>query len=113
MNFKRARAAALALAIGFGLSSAALAAHELRPDRRGELLGELDFFAYCASAHGDASRAVLFSNDAFGWRCLVVEPLYTTAEIDPDLACELQYATRAAARTDDSASPYRWMCLRD
>jgi hypothetical protein len=112
VNSRRALASVLALVLGFGVGSAMVAGIRLRDQGPGGVLGELDFFAYCATAYAPSSRAVLYSNDAYGWRCLVFDPLFSTPEIDPDAACSALYGVDAEARTADPASPYRWRCYR-
>jgi hypothetical protein len=112
VNAKRALASVLAVVLGFGVGSALVAGTRLRDDGPGGVLGELDFFAYCASTYAPTSRAVIYGNDAYGWRCMVFEPLYATLEIDPDEACSVQYGVDAEARTADPASPYRWRCYQ-
>jgi hypothetical protein len=109
---KRALASVLAVALGFGVGSAMVAGTRLRDQGPGRVLGELDFFAYCATTYAASSRAVLYGNDAYGWRCMVFDPLFSTLEIDPDVACSEQYGVEAQARTSDAGSPYRWRCYQ-
>jgi len=112
VSAKRFAASTLALLIGFALGTALLTGFNLRPDPQGDPLGELDFFGYCRTAYAPTTRAVLYDNDAFGWRCQVFDPLFATLEIDVSAACSLLYDTPALAATGDPGSPYRWGCYR-
>jgi len=110
MNTRRLRDAVLAVGIGFGLGSAAIAANDLRDHAPDALLGEVNFFTYCRDTHGQSASAIKRDNDADGWRCMVLEPLFEVTPIDRDDACTEQYEEPAVARSDDPSDPFSWRC---
>lgn len=112
MNRRQLRDAVLAVAIGFGLGSAVVAANDLRNSSRGELLGAVDFFKYCIDTNDEESTATQVVNNAHGWRCVVQQPVFDFVLIDFDAACTHHWGVPAEARTDDDASPYGWRCYR-
>ena len=113
MNRRRMRDAALAILLGFGVGSAAIAANDAR-GHHGRLLGNVDFFEFCRIRYGDEVRAdaANVSSDAIGWRRTVRDPVYGSFEINVNEACSLLYQTPAVARVvdDDFGDPYSWRC---
>jgi hypothetical protein len=73
------------------------------------VLGGVNIDVYCRNRFGNAARAVLVENTAYGWRCRVGKDLVT---LSIDNACRFQYNNqRAYSRTTNSREPYSWQCV--
>ncbi|WP_116999893.1 hypothetical protein [Desertimonas flava] len=111
MNGKRIRDGVLALAIGFGLGTAAIEADGLRTlFRSGDRLGDVDFFRYCNTRFDDKATASLVGDDASSWRCVIRDPILNFVNVNVDDACSRQYDVPAKGRFDDPEDPYSWEC---
>ena len=105
-----------ALAFAFGLVGAfgAFTASRLAatPSHTGELLGSVDFGAYCRSVYGERVGAILTTTNGFGWKCAGRENgLFTEHDIDAMDACQRQFGRAASATLTDVTSPYSWKCV--
>jgi hypothetical protein len=105
---------AVALAVGFGGTAAALALRDLSQSdpAQGARLGTLDVARYCRDVYGPEATAINPTLDAFGWKCaLRANGVFASKEVDPSTACEQQYGNDAFADSFDPSYFDSWECF--
>lgn len=106
----------VALALGFGLTLAAIEIHEasvLESDRRGTFLGPIELESYCDAEYGDTTRLIHPFPGAYGWMCWsMAQQIVRTHNIEMDDVCERTYGDPAYAEVTDVDDPYGWICRR-
>lgn len=107
--------AAGALVLGFVAATAVIIAteHSDDPDPGpATVIGAPDFDEYCRVAYGAGSAAVLLGRTSIGWRCTQrPNGIFTTIEIDFDLACRERYGDAVRARSWDEDDAHSWECI--
>jgi hypothetical protein len=105
---------AVALAVGFGGTAAALALRDLsqREPTPGARLGPLDVAQHCRDVYGAEATAINPTLDVFGWKCaLRANGVFVSKEVDPSTACEQQYGNNAFADSFDPSFFDSWECF--
>ena len=115
INVKRAAKAVLALLFGYSATWVAFSASDSASsdEKRGALLGPLDFSAVCRELHGDEAEAIHLRLDAYGWRCFfTADRLYQQKEINIDQACSTLFDGDVYSKSWDVSSADSWECFR-
>ena len=71
---------------------------------------DLDYDRYCQTILGSNAKAVLISQDAKGWRCIINQgtPQEVSTAIERTRACKMQYGTTRYGNDNEQADG--WYC---
>lgn len=101
--------------LGFVAATAVIFAteHSENPDPGpATVVGTPDFHEFCVETYGPRSNAVIVGRSSLGWRCTHrPNGIFTTTEIDFDLACRRRYGDAVRASTWDEADVHSWECV--
>jgi hypothetical protein len=104
----------LAMALGFGMTIAAVeVSDQVAVEAQGARLGRLDFYTYCEKQWGRDFGPMNPSGTPYGWTC-DSNPTTSTDNhsVNVDLACVLLYGAPSYADTDSTSNQYGWDCYR-
>jgi len=111
---KQAARIVLAMALGFGMTIAAVeVSDQVAVEARGTRLGRLDFYSYCEKEWGREFGPMNSSGSPFGWTC-DSDPTTSSDNhlINVDVACAVLYGAPAYAASDSTSNQFGWDCYR-
>jgi hypothetical protein len=103
----------LALAVGFGMTIAAVqVSDQVVAEARGTRLGRLDFYEYCDREWGMAFGPTNPKSAPYGWACTRPGPPAASYPVDLAIACEKLYGAPSYAVIKSATSAFSWECFR-